>query len=78
MAHRIRETWNDETDKFFGPVEIDETYIGGKGPSNLGLSPSLVNVAASTSLCKDSLLDSLAFPLATLRIRPHMKDQPSQ
>ena len=30
MAHRIRETWNDEMDKFAGPVEVDETYIGGK------------------------------------------------
>ena len=31
MAHRIRETWNDETGLLFsGPVEVDETYIGGK------------------------------------------------
>ena len=32
MAHRIREMWNDEADKFAfaGPVEADETYIGGK------------------------------------------------
>ena len=30
MAHRIRETWNDETEKMAGPVEVDETYIGGK------------------------------------------------
>ena len=30
MAHRIRETWNKETVKFVGPVEVDETYIGGK------------------------------------------------
>ena len=31
LAHRIRETWNRETvGKFFGPVEVDETYIGGK------------------------------------------------
>ena len=30
MEHRIRETWNDETGKkFAGPVEVDETYIGG-------------------------------------------------
>ena len=29
MAHRIREAWNDETEKFVGPVEVDETYIGG-------------------------------------------------
>ena len=30
MAHRIRETWDDETDKMAGPVEIDETFVGGK------------------------------------------------
>ena len=30
MAHRIRETWAKQTAPFDGPVEIDETYIGGK------------------------------------------------
>ena len=31
MAHRIRESLNEEaTEKFAGPVEVDETYIGGK------------------------------------------------
>ncbi len=30
MAHRIREMWTAETEKFTGPVEVDETYIGGK------------------------------------------------
>ena len=30
LAHRIRETWNDRPDLFHGPVEVDETYIGGK------------------------------------------------
>ena len=30
MAHRIRETWAAETPSFAGPLEIDETYIGGK------------------------------------------------
>ena len=31
MSHRIRETLTDETtQKFIGPVEADETYIGGK------------------------------------------------
>ena len=30
LEHRIREGWNEETDKFAGPVEADETYIGGK------------------------------------------------
>ena len=30
MAHRIRETLAVTGDKFSGPVEVDETYIGGK------------------------------------------------
>ena len=31
MEHRIREIWDDESaEKFVGPVEADETYIGGK------------------------------------------------
>ena len=30
LAHRIRETWQDQQAQFSGPVEVDETYIGGK------------------------------------------------
>ena len=30
LAHRIREIWNDETERMAGPVEVDETYFGGK------------------------------------------------
>ena len=31
LAHRIRETWEDgQPPEFGGPVEVDETYIGGK------------------------------------------------
>ena len=30
LEHRIRETWKDNTERFEGPVEADETYIGGK------------------------------------------------
>lgn len=30
MAHRIREAWDDDTWAYSGPVEVDETYIGGK------------------------------------------------
>ena len=30
LAHRIRETWNKKNGLFTGPVEVDETYIGGK------------------------------------------------
>ena len=38
MMHRIREAWSHENDDSFdGPVEFDETYIGGKR-SNMSLS----------------------------------------
>ena len=30
LAHRIRETWSDPESPFAGPVEVDETFIGGK------------------------------------------------
>ena len=30
LAHRLRESWNTEPALFAGPVEVDETYIGGK------------------------------------------------
>ena len=30
MEHRIREAWDCDTAQFYGEVEVDETYIGGK------------------------------------------------
>ena len=30
LAHRIRESWTNTNRQFTGPVEVDETYIGGK------------------------------------------------
>ena len=30
LAHRIRETWKEQGVPFSGPVEVDETYMGGK------------------------------------------------
>ena len=30
MAHRIRKSWEQTVGMFGGPVEVDETYIGGK------------------------------------------------
>ena len=30
LAHRIRESWEKSPQSFAGPIEVDETYIGGK------------------------------------------------
>ena len=30
LAHRIRKTWSHGAEPFAGPVEVDETFIGGK------------------------------------------------
>ena len=30
LAHRLREAWKDQGSQFVGPVEVDETYMGGK------------------------------------------------
>ena len=31
LAHRIRKSWGSDSDQLFlGPVEVDETYFGGK------------------------------------------------
>ena len=30
LAHRIRDTWQGKQKPFYGPVEVDETYVGGK------------------------------------------------
>lgn len=30
MAHRLREAWMQDDEPYTGPVEVDETYMGGK------------------------------------------------
>ena len=30
LAHRIRENWEDKADLFGGPIEVDETFVGGQ------------------------------------------------
>lgn len=30
MIHRIRESWAEKAQRYAGPIEVDETYVGGK------------------------------------------------
>ena len=30
LAHRLRRAWEDDGEQYGGPVEVDETYVGGK------------------------------------------------
>ena len=71
MAHRIREGWADYFDvKFVGPVEADETYIGGKeknkhkhkklnaGRGTVGKTPVVGVIDRPTNLIKTEVVES--------------------
>ena len=38
MLHRLRAAFEDDVEQFAGPVEADETYMGGKeGNTSIGI-----------------------------------------
>ena len=71
LAHRIRQCWKEQTAAFFGPVEVDETYIGGK-EGNKHASKKLR--AGRGTVGKTAVVDATDAPTLQGFVEAHTKD----
>ena len=72
LAHRIRETWNNGPGHLDGPVEVDETYIGGlernkhtskklkAGRGSVGKQPVLGVKSRTTNMVQATVLSTVS------------------
>ena len=87
LAHRIREGWKDYSDvEFAGPVEADETYIGGKeknkrknkklnaGQGAIGKAPVAGVIDRPTNLIKTEVVEATTGKVLKWFVEGNTKD----
>ena len=86
MAHRIREAWNAVADRFAGPGEADETYIGGQegnkhsrrklraGRGTVGKTAGVGVKARATNRVNAQVVEATAAPTLQGFVEAHTDD----
>ena len=86
LAHRIRPRWKEQMASFFGPVEVDETRIGGKegnkhagkklraGRGTVGKTAAVGVKDRLTNRVKAAVVDATDAPTLQGFVEAHTKD----
>ena len=56
LAHRIRESWGDFSGMFDGPIEADETYLGGKRKNMSNAKRKALKGTGRGAVCKTAVV----------------------